>query len=361
MATRPRQLLRETAQTRLQSLRALALPVLQTAAAAALAWYVAHDLIGHSTGFFAPIAATIAIGVAAQQYIRRVVELTFGVAVGIAVADALISAIGNGVWQVAVVVLLSMGVAVLIGGGQLFITQAGVQSILVATLPGSNTGSRFVDALVGGAIGLAIVIVSPSNPMRTARRGASLFLDDLARALEEIAAALERRDVAAAREALAHARAVEPVFRRWVESLRAGRETAVLSPPYWRVRPQLDRYADASEPLEHVVRNVRVLARGAIRAVELDPSLPAELPASIRSLADAIRNTDATLDRPDRSPAIESTLRAVELSGTAYALDSSLPVAHLVGQVRSAATDLLTALGLERSVAIERVRDHAGV
>jgi uncharacterized membrane protein YgaE (UPF0421/DUF939 family) len=351
-----RQLLRDAARTRLESLRALALPVVQTSVAAALAWYVAHDLIGHPKAFFAPIAATVAIGLAAQQYIRRVGELTLGVAVGIAVADAIVRGIGSGTWQLAVVVFVSMGVAVVIGGGALFITQAAVQAILVTTLPGAAAGSRFVDALVGGAIGLAVLVASPPNPMRVARRQATAFFGELALALDEIADALERRDVAAAREALAHARAVEPVFRRWVVSLRAGREKAAVSPPYWHVRPQLDRYEDASEPLDHVVRNVRVLARGSVRAAELDPGLPTTLPAAIRSLAEAVREADATLDRPDRSPAIEPALRAVALATEAYAQDSGLPTAHVVGQIRSAVTDLLTALGLERSIAVERVR-----
>jgi len=353
--------LREAARTRLESLRALALPVAQTAVAAMLAWYAAHDGLDHPRAFFAPIAATVALGLAAQQYIRRVVELTFGVAVGIAVADGLVSWIGIGVWQVSVVVLVSMTVAVLIGGGPLFITQAAVQAILVATLPGSNTGSRFVDALVGGGIGLAVLIVSPANPMRSARREATTFFSDLAAALDQIASALERRDIAAAREALAHARAVEPGFRRWAESLRAGRERATISPPYWHVRPQLDRYLEASESLEHVVRNVRVLARGVVRAAELDPGVPAELPEAIRSFADAVRKAEATLDRPDRSPAIEAALHAVELATAAYARDSGLAVAHVVGQVRSAVTDLLTALGVARPVAIERVRAGAGI
>ena len=248
---RLRQLLREAAQTRLEILRALALPVVQTSVAATLAWVVAHDLIGHPNAFFAPIAATVAIGLAAQQYIRRVGELMLGVAVGIAVADAIVSGIGTGTWQLGVVVLVSMAVAAAIGGGPLFITQAAVQAILVATLPGSNTGSRFVDALVGGAIGLAILIASPPNPVRRARREATTFFAALAVALDEIAAALERRDVAAAREALAHARAVEPVFRRWVDSLRAGREKATVSPPYWQLaapaRP-LRRRVGASRP-----------------------------------------------------------------------------------------------------------------
>lgn len=356
----PAQLLWATLRARLAALRSLALPIAQTAAAGGLAWHVAHDVVGHPKAFFAPIAATVTIGLAGQQYLRRVFELTFGVALGIAVADALIAGIGTGVWQLSAVVLLAMGVAVLIGGGPLFITQAAAQSILVATLPGSHGGSRFVDALVGGGIGLAIVIVTPVNPLRSARREGAQFFAELAAALDEVAGALERRDVAAAREALGHARAVEGTFRRWQQALRSGRETALLSPPYWRVRPQLDVYAHATEAVEHVVRNVRVLARSGIRVAELVPQIPEELPAAVRSLAEAVRTTEPALDRRDRSAAIEASLHAVELASAAYAKDGSLPVAHVVGQVRSAVTDLLTALGVERSVAVERVRFESG-
>jgi uncharacterized membrane protein YgaE (UPF0421/DUF939 family) len=358
---RPRELLRATARTRLAALRDLALPVGQTAAAAGLAWYVAHDAIGHPKAFFAPIAAVIAIGVAGQQYIRRVSELTVGVAVGIGVADVIISRIGTGVWQVAMVVGLSMTAAVLIGGGPLFITQAATSSVLVATLPGSHGGSRFVDALVGGAIGLGTMIVSPANPVRRARRDAEDFFADLSVALEAIADGLARRDVATSRHALGQARAAEGSLRRWQTTVRAGQETAALSPPYWRVRGRMGDYADAAAQLELVTRNVRVLARAATRASELDPSVPEELPRAILTLAQAARATHAALDHPDRSVAIEAALRAVELASRAYARDAGLPVATVVGQVRSTVTDLLTALGVERGVAVDRVRSAAGV
>jgi len=357
----PGELLRAAAERRLAALRNLALPVGQAAVASALAWYVAHDLIGHPKAFFAPIAATIAIGLAAQQYLRRVLELTLGVALGVLVADALVSGIGSGVWQIGLVVGLAMAAAVLIGGGPLFVSQAAGSSVLVVTLPASPGGTRFVDALVGGAIGIGIVVLSPTNPVRRVRCAADEFLVGLASAIDAVADALERRDIAAARAALGEARATEDTLRRWLETLRMGRETAALSPPYWRVRARLDEDAAAAGQLEMVVRNVRVLARASIRASELDPSVPPELPAAIRTLADAVRAARIAFDRPDRSEAIGAGLRAVELASRAYELDEGLPVATVVGLLRSATTDLLVALGVERPLAIERVRAAAGV
>jgi uncharacterized membrane protein YgaE (UPF0421/DUF939 family) len=346
----------DAGEARVEALRALALPIGQSALAAALAWYLAHDVIGHSAAFFAPIAALIALGVGAANRPRRVVELTLGVAVGIGIGDALIWAIGSGAWQLGLVVFLAMGAAVLLGGGPLFVSQAASSAVLVATLVGGHNASRFVDALVGGGVGLAVLIAVPVNPLRQAQRAGAQVFAELAATLEDVAAALEARDVAAVREALARARAAESTVVRWHQALLVGRETAFLSPRHWRDRSRLAEYAVAAEQLELAVRNTRVLARAAIRAVELDPQLPAELPLAVRQLATAVRRVEAALEGRDRSSAIEAAVEAAVLATRALERDPALSAAHLVGQVRSTATDLLRAVGLARADAVERVR-----
>ena len=135
-----------------------------------------------------------------------------------------------------------------------------------------------------------------------------------------------------------------------------GRETALLSPLRWHGRSRLEVYAVAAEQLELAVRNTRVLARAAIRAVELDPDLPPEIPAAVRRLADAVRLTEDVLDARDHSRAIEPALEAARLATRALEADPDLTAAHLVGQVRATATDLLRALGLDRADAVARVR-----
>jgi uncharacterized membrane protein YgaE (UPF0421/DUF939 family) len=340
----------------LERLEALWLPILQSALAAALAWWIAHDLIGHSSAFFAPIAALIALGVGVTNRPRRVVELTLGVAVGIGVGDALIWGIGSGVWQLGLIVLLAMVAAVLLGGGPLFVSQAASSAVLVATLVGAHNGSRFVDALVGGAIGLAVLVAVPIDPLGRAKRAGEEIFAELAATLEDVAAALEARDVAAVREALARARASEALVVGWRQAIEIGRETALLSPLRWSGRSRLEVYAVAAEQLELAVRNTRVLARAAIRAVELDPDLPPEIPAAVRRLADAVRLTEDVLDARDHSRAIEPALEAARLATRALEADPDLTAAHLVGQVRATAADLLRALGLDRADAVARVR-----
>ncbi len=54
-------------------LRTGALPILQTAVAASLAWFLASAVLGHERPFFAAIAAVISLGVVVGQEGRRVV------------------------------------------------------------------------------------------------------------------------------------------------------------------------------------------------------------------------------------------------------------------------------------------------
>ena len=115
-------------------------------------------------------------------------------------------------------------------------------------------------------------------------------------------------------------------------------------------------YAVAVENLDLAVRNTRVLARAATRAVELDPNLPAEVPAAVRLLAKAVRLVEPALEERDSSAAIDTAVEAAALATRALEIDPALAAAHLVGQVRGIAADLLRALGLERSDAVERIR-----
>jgi len=141
-------------------------PIVQAALAAGLSWLVAVHVVDHRAPFFAPVAAVVCLGMTLGQRLRRTIELIVGVGLGVGVGDLLISAIGTGPWQIAVVVALAMSVAVLLDGGAVITGQAAVSAILVATLclPGATSGvNRLVDGLIGGATGLLIVGLFPRS------------------------------------------------------------------------------------------------------------------------------------------------------------------------------------------------------
>jgi len=347
--------------TRLRRLKDAARSIAQIAVAATLAWIFARELLRNPQPFFAPVAAVVTLSVTYGQRGRRALELGIGVAVGILVGDLIVLAIGTGTVQLGVVVSLAVALAVLLGSGPLIVNQAGISAALVVTIQppdGTVALDRFQDALAGSLIALAVsALVLPTNPVLLLRRVAGPVLEDLASTLEDVAQALLERDTTAAERALLRARAIDASAVH--EAVDVGRETVLLAPPRRRARPQVARYADAATQIDLAVRDVRVLARGAIRAIALSDSVPPEIADALRSLAEAVRALDAVLVGPEGSADVQAP--AVRAAGSATLVlegTQNLSVTAIVAQIRSTAVDLLRGSGLDRDAAQEAVR-HA--
>lgn len=337
---------------RLGRLRLMAPSIGQCAVGAAIAWLVAKDLLGHSRPFFAPIAVVICIGVGLGQRLRRVVELVVGVSLGVGVGDLLVSRIGSGAWQIALVVALAMAVAVLLDSGSLIVLQAGSSAVLVATLlPPSGSGGfdRMVDALVGGLMGLAAVALLPTSPSALARRHAKGMFGALADVLRQIAEAIETRDPRLATDALEEARGSHKTVEEFRQALETSMEIATISPLHRHRRPSLEGYEKASAPLDHALRNARVLARRAIVALDGPGPTPPWLPRELRELADAtliLRDDLAHGRSPERA---SRAILAVASRQGAERWGFSADV--MIAQLRSIVVDLLLATGMDRNEA----------
>ena len=137
---------------RLTRWRNSAVPIAQAASAAGLAWLVSVHVVAHRSPFFAPIAAVICVGLAVdQRRLRRAMELIVGVSLGVGVGDVLISIIGTGAWQIALLVALAMSIAVLLDGGAIITLQAAVSTILVGHPNGGRGAGRRDRPVSGGA------------------------------------------------------------------------------------------------------------------------------------------------------------------------------------------------------------------
>jgi uncharacterized membrane protein YgaE (UPF0421/DUF939 family) len=352
---------RLSARTRAERLRTATRAILQATLAATIAWLVATEIVGHPRPFFAPVSAMITLGLTQGQRGRRAVEIVLGVTLGIAVADLLVLELGTGWWQLGLVVALAMSVALLLGSGQMFAQQAAVSAALVATLQPPDGGvsfARAVDALLGGGIALAVsALVVPANPVRMVREAAAPVLAELAAVLEDIAIALERRERAAAQLALERGRGIDELARDLDEALTVGRETARLAPPRRRSLGTVDVYADAAAQIDLAVRNVRVLARGARRAIDLDENVPPAIAGALRSLAEAVRALGSAIDDPRRADAVrDPALRAAVQATLVLESTGNLSVSVIVGQVRSTAVDLLRGSGMSYDEASDAVR-----
>ena len=347
--------------TRRQRIVAGARPILHSSVAAALAWLVATEVVGHEQPFFAPISAVITLGLTVGQRRRRAVELAIGVAVGIAIADALVAAIGTGTLQIGIVVALAMAAATLVGGGSLIATQAGASAVLVATLQPPEGGvdfGRALDALVGGGVALAVSsLLLPVHPMRLLTESVAPVLERLATALDQIATALTTREPEAADAALLAIARADGAHDQLVHTLEAAGEAVRLSPQRRGAVGALDRYAVAAGELQRVIENVRALARGTNRAINLGDSVPPEAVQAVEELAVCARALQEYLDGGDPERAREAAVRAAQLANAVLEATGNLSAVHIVGQIRLAAVDLLRATGLERDAAQEAVRN----
>jgi uncharacterized membrane protein YgaE (UPF0421/DUF939 family) len=355
---------RVSMRTRIERLRLAWRSILQASVAAGAAWVIATEVLGHERPFFAPVAAIITLGLTISERGRRAVEVAIGVALGIAIGDLLVLGIGVGAGQLALVVMLATATAIFLGSGQMLATQAAVSAALVATLQPPTDGitfARFLDALVGGGVALLVNgLLLPANPMATVRRAAHPLLEELAATLDDIAEAIERRDRKLAERALVRARGIDELTGRFHEAVEVSRETIRYAPPRRRWRSRVEDYAAAARHVDLAVRNVRVLARGTIRAVRLDENMPREIADAVRDLAVAVRAFAEALDHPERiAPVRDAALRAAATATLVLERTGNMSVNVIVGQVRSTATDLLRGLGMENDDAIDAVRRAA--
>lgn len=359
--------LRGALRRRIRRVRSELWAILQTTLAAGAAWALAG--LVHPHPFFAPASAVIALGVSRGRRTIRAVELTVGVAVGIAVSDVIVRALGASTLVLMLVVGLSMAAALLLGAGTILVNQAAISGILVvATLqPGSTPSpARFVDALIGGAVALLVgQVLFPRDPVRAMAKAARPVVSDLAVALKATAEALRDGDAERARLALQIARATDDDLAAFYDAVALARETFVLRRPGRRTRERLPLYADAARQVDYAVRNTRVLARRALSAIRRNGPAPADLAGAVALLGDAVLELGTQLEDPDsevatRRLALEAAVKATAVLET----DPGLSVNVIIGQVRSTAIDLLRGSGLsndEARTALDAAVQRAGV
>jgi fusaric acid resistance family protein len=336
----------------------------QAGVAAALAWYVAHDLIGRPAPFFAPIAAVITLASSVGQRLQRVTELVLGVAIGIGIGDALILLIGSGPWQIGLIVVLAILVATAIGGGTPLVVQSASSAVLVATLT-STTGlpwTRFFDALVGGGVGLLVMtVLLPLNPLTVVRRAADPALSALTAGLHEVAEGLADGDRDAVADALERLRKADALFTAFATAATAASENVAFAPARWRTRGALGQYVDGAGQLIHAQRNVRVLIRRLSTALGDGETIPPVLATAIDLLGDAVdllRQEWAKGAEP--VAARERALRAVAQAWQGYDEGVGFSGGVVVAQVRTTVTDLLRATGIDHAEAPRLVRRAVG-
>ncbi|HIY25325.1 MAG TPA: FUSC family protein [Candidatus Brachybacterium merdigallinarum] len=337
--------------------------IMRAALAAGLAYLLAGLVWGHEHPFFASIVAFVLIGFSVDKKLRKMMEMSAGVMIGVLLGELARLTIGSGVWQIPVVIIVAGTLARLIDSSVLLGFQASIQGLLVMIMPatpGMTPGGRVLDALVGVAVALIVHLLLSGDPQRIQRRSATRFFQELEDTLASLALAARSGDRKVASAALVTLRDTsQRLTDAWRVANDAANEMAAYSPTgLWR--------ADEAGRLQHLLvgsdramRNMRVIARREVEFLDaVGGDAHSTLADALLCAHDSVSELKAAVASPDvdftearrRLRLFSSYLTPETLlrndEGTRPGRAGHFEGVTLVIQLRSLAIDLLQATGL---------------
>lgn len=321
----------------------------QIVVAATLSYVIARYLFGHELPLIAVTVTVSILGFARDARPRRVFDTTVGILTGIVLSELLLRLFGTGVWQLAVVLFVTLVVSRLISPNPAFAVTAGIQSILVLMLPAPEGGVfvRSLDGLIGGVVALAVTALVPRDPRRIAARDSRRMVSALAEALDSAVRALEEARAPAATLALDRLRRTQGYLDDWAQSLESAVAISRISPFLRRHLPALRHQARVLAALDLASRHLRVVTRRISFLVRDGEPRPA-LAALLRSIAEAIALLGRSLDDPAYTSQAREVLLAIlpKLDPSVSLPGARMPASIVVHLLRPLVVDLLVATGL---------------
>jgi uncharacterized membrane protein YccC len=139
----------------------------KAAVAAGVAWAVALLADPHSRPYFAPLAVILIVQPTIYDSLSRAFQRVVGVLLGVAAALAVSHFLAPSGWSIGVIVFAGLLVGWSLRLGPQGVVQVPVSALLVfavgSAIPG-YAGRRVVETLIGSAIAVMAVLVSPSAP-----------------------------------------------------------------------------------------------------------------------------------------------------------------------------------------------------
>jgi uncharacterized membrane protein YgaE (UPF0421/DUF939 family) len=319
-------------------------PVALAALAAALAWLIAHRLLGHPQPFFAPIAAAIALSTSWIQRARRTVQMVVGVLLGIGIGEGLVAAFGTSTVALGVIVFVTMSAARFTGGGffgegMMFANQAAASAILVLTLHRHGTGGeRVLDAIVGGAVAFALgVVLFPAHPLAILATAERSMLRVLADTLDRVAERIAVGDTPDDEWALQASQHIHRQLAGLAQARATASANVRIAPRRWRLRRAVEGETRRIAQLDLLANAILGLVRAVSTEVYGAGPAPASLHPQVAALAHTVREL-ATTRRPWPQDLIAEVNEVVELA-TAAATESAADRETVIATVLRAAAD----------------------
>lgn len=365
MGTRERlQQVDKSVQARLKRVRKRLLPILQIGLAAGLAYFLARDVAGHPRPFFAPISVVIIIGMTGGDRVSKSLDMALGCILGVLVGDLIFYRLGDGGWQIAVIVAGSLLIASFLSSSILVNNQAAIGAILIATImpPDAEvTGiDRTVDAIIGCLVALATIALIPQAPMQSARAEVSKVLGIMSSVLDDVSDGLRDNDPASIDEALDLIRGTQTGIDALAAAIKAGQETSRVSPFLWGTRRYINSLARVIPPVDNAVRTTRVLARRAgVLADDNDSATTAQIHlldtlSQVCLELSEVYDVNSRVTQATVIPQCVNELRqaAQEAGMDVIPEDGVLSAYAVLAQTRSLIVDLLMVCGMSNESAL---------
>ena len=365
MGTRERlQQVDKSVQARLKRVRKRLLPIMQIGLAAGLAYFLACDVAGHPRPFFAPISVVIIIGMTGGDRVSKSLDMALGCILGVLVGDLIFYRLGDGGWQIAVIVAGSLLIASFLSSSILVNNQAAIGAILIATImpPDAEvTGiDRTVDAIIGCLVALATIALIPQAPMQSARAEVSKVLGIMSSVLDDVSDGLRDNDPASIDEALDLIRGTQTGIDDLAAAIKAGQETSRVSPFLWGTRRYINSLARVIPPVDNAVRTTRVLARRAgVLADDNDSATTAQIQlldtlSQVCLELSEVYDVNSRVTQATVIPQCVNELRqaAQEAGMDVIPEDGVLSAYAILAQTRSLIVDLLMVCGMSNESAL---------
>lgn len=365
MGTRERlQQVDKSVQARLKRVRKRLLPILQIGLAAGLAYFLARDVAGHPRPFFAPISVVIIIGMTGGDRVSKSLDMALGCILGVLVGDLIFYRLGDGGWQIAVIVAGSLLIASFLSSSVLVNNQAAIGAILIATImpPDAEvTGiDRTVDAIIGCLVALATIALIPQAPMQSARAEVSKVLGIMSSVLDDVSDGLRENNPASIDEALDLIRGTQTGIDALAAAIKAGQETSRVSPFLWGTRRYINSLARVIPPVDNAVRTTRVLARRAgVLADDNDSATTAQIQlldtlSQVCLELSEVYDVNSRVTQATVIPQCVNELRqaAQEAGMDVIPEDGVLSAYAVLAQTRSLIVDLLMVCGMSNESAL---------
>ncbi|MCH8563349.1 FUSC family protein [Nesterenkonia sp. LB17] len=350
-------------------MRRSVIPALQMTVAGVGAYTIAERVLGHDDPLFAAIAAMIALGFTKEPRMRKVLEVSVGCTLGILIGDLLLHQLGSNLGTATLVLFLSIMLARFLDSGPVLAMQMGLQALLVVLIPPPEAAAlgpftRSLDAIVGGAVALAITLLTPKDPRREPIAELKSVVDAMTASLRDVAEAVRNSDSRQAWHSLIRCRGLQPQIDELRDAVRSAKELTVFSPAYRKHRHYVRHMAEVADHVDLSVRSMRVVARRIISTVDhatLSDEAVANLSAVLDEFADGSLLLSQAVSEPGSAYTRRMNTAQEALSALAQRLHpKSLGIGTLEGEtvvllLRTLVVDMLQATGASHEDATEQL------